>query len=337
MEQGIVGCTGGSGVERGHKQYAREPRTLRTRGHLPVMADEVVSYLACRPGGIYVDLTLGGGGHTLSILKATGPDGRVIGLDVDGDAIEEATALLEPFTGRVVIMRENFKDIKRLLGHEGLDKVDGMVLDVGVSSYQLERGERGFSFMRDARLDMRMDRRNPTSAFELVNGLKEKELERIILLYGEEKRARKIARAIVEARKKEGISTTGELAQVVAGCVGRGYSKTHPATRVFQALRIAVNNELENLKTGLEEGIDVLRTGGRMVVISFHSLEDRIVKETFRSFSRGCVCPSDIPQCVCGLTPKAKLLTKKVVFPAREEVRSNPRARSARLRAIERI
>ncbi len=307
--------------------------------HLPVMPAEVVRFLGCRPGGVYVDCTLGGGGHALEMLKASSPDGRVIGLDVDEDALEEARRLLEPFGARVIILRENYRDVKAVLERLGVGEVDGMVLDVGVSSYQLERAERGFSFMHDSRLDMRMDRRIKTSAYDLVNGLPAEELERIFRTYGEERRARTIAKAIVRSREKVPVETTGQLARIVLMSLPPRYrhGKIHPATRVFQALRIAVNNELENLEAGLRQGVCCLRPGGRMVVISFHSLEDRIVKNTFREISSGCICPRDVPRCVCGRHPLVRILTKKVVVPGRDEVESNPRARSAKLRAVERV
>jgi 16S rRNA (cytosine1402-N4)-methyltransferase len=305
--------------------------------HLPVMPGEVVRYLGCRPGGIYVDGTLGGGGHTLEILKATGPDGRVIGIDRDGNTIAAAEMVLEPYTDRVLILRENFKDIKTLLSARGIEKVDGMVLDLGVSSFQLERPERGFSFRFDTRLDMRMDRTQELTAYELVNELPKAELERIIRTYGEERRARQIARAIERARELKPIETTGELARIVLEVVPKRPGRIHPATKVFQALRIAVNDELENLKLGLGDGIEMLGRGGRMVVISFHSLEDRIVKNFFRDLSKGCVCPPGLPKCVCGKKPSVRLLTRRVVAATPGEIDANPRARSARLRAIEKL
>jgi 16S rRNA (cytosine1402-N4)-methyltransferase len=305
--------------------------------HLPVMPGEVVRYLGCKPGGSYVDGTLGGGGHTLEILKATGPGGRVIGIDRDGDAIAAAERVLEPYTDRVLILRENFKDIKALLSARGIDKVDGIVLDLGVSSFQLERPERGFSFRFDTRLDMRMDRTQELTAYELVNELPPAELERIIRTYGEERRARQISRAIERARLLKPIETTGELARIVLEVVSKRPGKIHPATKVFQALRIAVNDELENLKVGLGDSVETLGRGGRMVVISFHSLEDRIVKNFFRDLSRGCVCPPRIPKCVCGKKPSVRLLTRKALTPTPREIDTNPRARSARLRAIEKL
>ncbi|MEE9614822.1 MAG: 16S rRNA (cytosine(1402)-N(4))-methyltransferase RsmH [Thermodesulfobacteriota bacterium] len=325
------------------------------REHTPVMTREVLEYLDCRPGGTYVDGTLGGGGHAREILEATGPDGRLVGIDRDGDALKEAGALLEPYGKRALLVREDFREIKRVLADLGIGTVDGMVLDLGVSSYQLESPERGFSFRHDARLDMRMDTRQELSAYDLVNGLSAEDLERIFRDYGEERAARRIARAIEKKRGEGPITTTDELAGIVAGAAwraggkggkrgrgarGRGGAakrKIHPATRVFQALRIAVNDELESLKAGLTDGIEALGSGGRMVVISFHSLEDRIVKNCFRDLWRGCVCPPEVPVCVCGKEPSLRLLTKRVVFPSDAEVERNPRARSARFRAAEKI
>lgn len=321
--------------------------------HLPVMPGEVVRYLGCRPGGggIYVDGTLGGGGHALEILKATGPGGRVIGMDRDEEAVSVATDALKPYAERCLILRANFKDIKAVLSDRGIDAVDGIVLDLGVSSFQLERPERGFSFRFDTRLDMRMDVTQPLTAYELVNGLSKEELESVFRQYGEERGARRIARAIERAREAKPLETTGELAGIVersAGkrSAGKRPTKLHPATRVFQALRIAVNDELGNLEAGLKGGVSVLKGGeggegggggGRMVVISFHSLEDRIVKGFFRGLSKGCVCPPGFPECVCGVKPSVRLLTRRVVRPSPGEVEANPRARSARLRAVEKF
>ncbi len=302
------------------------------------MKEEVVSYLNLKPSGIYVDGTLGGGGHTKAILEAA-PEARVIALDVDEDAIREAEKRLKEFGKRVTIVRENYINIKEVLERLGIDRVDGVVLDLGVSSYQLERAERGFSFLRDAPLDMRMDRRQRLTAYNLVNELSERELEEIFRLYGEERRARSFARAIVKARKREPIKTTGELADIIMDTLPERlkYARIHPATRVFQALRIAVNRELENLKVGLRNAIDCLNRGGRIVVISFHSLEDRIVKNTFKEFEQGCICPPEVPRCVCGRKPTLRVITKKVVLPSLNEVEANPRARSARLRAAEKL
>ncbi len=302
------------------------------------MKEEVVSYLNPKPSGIYVDCTLGGGGHTRAILEAV-PDTRVIALDVDEDAIKEAEKRLKEFGQRVTIVRENYRNIKEVLKRLRIDRVDGVVLDLGVSSYQLERAERGFSFLRDAPLDMRMDRRQTLTAYDLVNGLSEKELEEIFRLYAEERRARSFARAIVRARQTRPIKTTGELADIIMDTLPERlkHARIHPATRVFQALRIAVNRELENLNAGLRHSIDCLNRAGRIVVISFHSLEDRIVKNTFKELEKGCICPPELPECACGRKPVLRVITKKVVLPSLKEVEKNPRARSARLRVAEKL
>jgi 16S rRNA (cytosine1402-N4)-methyltransferase len=303
------------------------------------MPSEVIRFLGCRPGGIYVDGTVGGGGHTLGILKAAGPGGRVIGFDRDGEAVAAAGRLLEDYSERCTLLRENFKDIKAVLQALGIDKVDGVVLDLGVSSYQLESPERGFSFRFDTRLDMRMDRGQELSAYELVNGSTGEELERILRTYGEVRGARRVSRAIERARAIRPVTTTGELARIVeeAAPPVRAPRRVHPATKVFQALRIAVNDELKNLEAGIKDGHEALRAGGRLVVISFHSLEDRIVKRFFRHLEKGCVCPPRLPECVCGLKPSARLLTRRAVKPKPYEIEANPRARSARLRAVEKI
>ncbi len=307
--------------------------------HTSVLSSEVVKYLGCRAGGVYVDGTLGGGGHTVEILKASAPDGISIGIDLDEDAIKAAGRVLEPFKNRVRLVRDNFKNIKSILAGLGVEKVDGIVLDVGVSSYQLESPERGFSFRLDARLDMRMDKRQKVSAYDLVNTLPGHELAGIFRKYGEEREAKRIASIIEKARQVKPVETTGELASIVLKAIpGKFYSGgIHPATRVFQALRIAVNDELQSLTKGLPDGITCLKSGGRFVVISFHSLEDRIVKNIFRDSSTGCVCPPRIPMCVCGRKPVTRPLTKKAVTASAEEVRRNPRARSAKLRAVEKL
>ena len=313
--------------------------------HLAVMAEEAVKFLECRPGGVYVDGTLGLGGHAKLILEASAPDGTLIGMDRDEDAIAEAKKSLRPFGKRARILRENFRDLEGVLERLGIKEVDGILLDLGVSSIQLDRGERGFSFMKDARLDMRMDKSQVRSAFELVNGLDARELERILREYGEERRARSISRAIVRQRERSGaIETTLELSELVSRCYYKGRKgrrgdrdRIHPATRVFQALRIAVNEELDCLNEALISGTRMLGTGGRIVVISFHSLEDRLVKKTFRELSRDCVCPPRIPQCVCGVKPVLRVITRRVVVATAGEVEANPRARSAKLRAAEKL
>lgn len=307
--------------------------------HVPVMPREAVEYLGCSPGGVYVDGTVGGGGYAREILKATGPEGRLIGIDRDPQALEAAAKALSSFGDRVVLVHDNFSRVKEIVEELGLGSVDGVVLDLGVSSFQLESAQRGFSFSRDAPLDMRMDPTRGTTARELVNTLSAGELARIFRLYGEERFSKRIAGAIVRAREKKPVETTGELAAIVEGAVPGKFrhQRIHPATRVFQALRIAVNDEMESLEAALAGGMEVLVPGGRMVVISFHSLEDRTVKRAFRDFARGCVCPPDSPKCVCGHKPLARVITRKPVLPAPEEVERNPRARSAKLRAAEKL
>lgn len=306
--------------------------------HLSVMPDEVVRLLGCEKGGIYVDGTLGGGGHTSLILEAN-PANRVVGMDRDEAAIRAAREFLEPFGERVSFVRDDFRNMKKALEALGVGKVDGVLLDVGVSSYQLDSAERGFSFRMDAPLDMRMDTRQEVTAASLVNTLDEKELERIFREYGEEEFGARVARALVAARAARPVETTGRLAEIVLMAIPKKFHgrRIHPATKVFQALRIAVNDEMGSLKEGLAGGMEVLRPGGRFVVISFHSLEDRIVKNAFREASTGCICPPKFPVCVCGHKPAARLLTRKAVTAGEDELEANPRSRSARLRAIEMI
>lgn len=307
--------------------------------HLPVMVREVVKYLECMTGRTYLDCTLGGGGHALEILRASAPDGRVIGMDRDDEAIKAAAVLLAPYADRVKIIRENFKNLREVLSGIGVAKVDGVVMDLGVSSYQLDTPERGFSFRMEARLDMRMDRTDGCSAYDLVNGLGEAELEEIFRKYGEERFSARVARAVVRARQTRPVETTGELVSIILDAIPKKFHgrKTHPATKIFQALRIAVNDEMGSIRDGLKGAVESLSTGGRLVVISFHSLEDRLVKETMRGLSTGCICPPRIPRCICGRTPSARLVTRRVVTPSPDEIKRNPRARSAKLRAIEMI
>lgn len=306
--------------------------------HLSVMPVETIRLLGCLKEGIYVDGTLGGGGHSADMLRAN-PGNRVIGIDRDIEAIEAARKALSGFAERVTFVRDDFRNLKTIVEAAGYGEVDGILLDVGVSSYQLESAERGFSFRMDAPLDMRMDTRQATTAAHLVNTLEEDELERVFRELGEEAFAGRVARAIVAARSRRPIETTGALAEIVLFAVPKKFhgKKIHPATKVFQALRIAVNDELESLREAIAGGFEVLRPGGRMAVISFHSLEDRIVKSAFREFATGCICPPRLPMCVCGKKPRAVLLTRKAVTASTEELDRNPRARSAKLRAIEKL
>ena len=300
--------------------------------HIPVLVKEVISLLGCAPHRIYVDATLGGGGHALEILKRTEPDGRLIGIEWDEEAIGEARRVLGPFGERVRIFRENFAHLSGLLREIGTESVDGILLDLGLSSLQLEGQERGFSFRGESPLDMRMDQRTEETAADLVNTLPLKELEEILWTYGEERWARRIAKAIGDERDRRRIETTQALSKIVYQAIPKRFQsrKLDPATRTFQALRIRVNHELENLKQVLEEGWPFLKGGGRMCVISFHSLEDRIVKQTFRQLERGE--PGGLNQ-----QKMMQILTPKPMTPSEKEERENPRSRSAKLRCAERV
>lgn len=306
--------------------------------HLTVLEEEAVALLAPQPGGTYVDGTVGGGGHSSAILAASAPDGRLFGFDRDEEALAAAAEVLQKFGGRVTLIHDNFCEMAPRLAEAGVTGIDGFILDLGVSSHQLDSAERGFSFREDAPLDMRMDRSSGESAEELIARVDTEELERIIRTYGEERWARRVARTIVREREKSPVDSTLRLAGIVAAAVPKSREeRIHPATRTFQAIRIAVNDELGSLERGLESAISLLNPGGRGVVISFHSLEDRIVKNAFRDAAHGCVCPRDFPFCRCGKTPTAKVLTPKGVTAGEAELQRNPRARSARLRAVQKL
>ncbi len=302
------------------------------------MPTEVLAALQPRPGGLYLDGTVGGGGHARLILEASAPDGRLIGLDRDPEALRRATEVLTTFGDRVILRHRNFSEAAQVLTELGLDGVDGMLLDLGVSSFQLDTAERGFSFREEAPLDMRMDPTAGPTAAEVVNELEAKELIRIFREYGEERWAGRIARRIVRVRQEDPLRTTRQLAELVRQVVPGGTvpSRIHPATRVFQALRIFVNGELEHVAEGVSRGLDLLKPGGRLVVISFHSLEDRIVKRIFQQEAKGCICPPRLPVCSCGRVPLIDLLPRKGVRPGAAEVAANPRARSAVLRTARR-
>jgi 16S rRNA (cytosine1402-N4)-methyltransferase len=284
-----------------------------------------------------LDGTLGGGGHTEQILLQSSPDGEVLGLDLDDEALAAARQRLAGFGNRLLLRRANFAFAKTILSEIGWVAVDGVVLDLGVSSHQLESGERGFSFRTGARLDMRMDRRQSLDAEAIVNTFPVRELERILRQYGEEPQARRIALAIASERKMKAIKTTADLAAIVARVKAGGRRDHHPVTQTFQALRIAVNQELESLDRFLQDGYELLQPQGRMVVIAFHSLEDRRVKNAFRKWNLNCICPPKTPTCQCGWSRKVKLLTRRPLSPSSSEIEANPRARSAKLRAVERI
>ena len=305
--------------------------------HAPVMAGEVVEILRPEAQGKYLDGTLGGGGHSEKILDESGPDGAVLGLDWDDEAVAAAARRLERFGPRAILRRANFRAAGDILGEIGWERVNGAVLDLGISSHQVDSPERGFSFQSDAPLDMRMDRREALDAAVIVNEYPAAELARILREYGEEPRARQIAAAIERARGRGRIEDTKQLADLVARAAGRERGRTHPATRTFQALRIAVNRELDNLEAFLENGYELLHPQGRLVIISFHSLEDRLVKQDFRQWNRSCQCPPRTPICRCGWSRKARLLTSRPRAATEAEVGLNPRARSAKLRAVERL
>ncbi|HLI91068.1 MAG TPA: 16S rRNA (cytosine(1402)-N(4))-methyltransferase RsmH [Ktedonobacteraceae bacterium] len=312
--------------------------------HVPVMLEEVLQFLRPAPGGLYIDATLGGGGHTRALLEHSAPDGKVLGIDTDVQALERARAQFSaPISdGRLVLAQGNFAEISSIASAAGFTAVQGVVLDLGFSSDQMDDPQRGFSFSADGPLDMRMDQSLTISAADLVNGAREQELADIFWRYGEERRSRQIARRIVQAREKGPITRTTQLAALVSAGVPHKPGAIHPATRVFQALRIAVNHELERLATALPQIIDILdkrKTSGmrgeegRMVIISFHSLEDRIVKEFMRREASDCLCPPHTPVCVCGHRATLRPLTSKPVVATLREVKQNPRARSAKLRA----
>ncbi len=309
-------------------------------GHLPVMPDEVLGTLAPRPGSLQIDATVGGGGHTERILEAASPDGRVLGLDADGAAIERVRLRLARFGDRLVLRRANFRELSTVAPEAGFGAVDGMLFDLGLSSFQLADRERGFGFRAGGPLDMRFDSTRGIPASELLATLDADELAALFRRYGEEPAAWKIAKAIVAARATAPIRTAEELAELIERISPpnpRQRRRTHPATRTFQALRIAVNEELDALGDGLAAAVDLLRPGGRLVVLSYHSLEDRIVKRFFNAERRGCTCPPLAPVCVCGRAPRLRLVTRPSMTPTDVEIDANPRSRSARLRAAERL
>ncbi|HKT40600.1 MAG TPA: 16S rRNA (cytosine(1402)-N(4))-methyltransferase RsmH [Ktedonobacterales bacterium] len=307
--------------------------------HMPVMPDETLSALQPHAGGRYLDGTLGGAGHTRLLLDASAPDGRVLAIDADPLALERARSLLpEPIAaGRLILVHGNFARMGELASAADFAPVDGILLDLGLSSDQLADRERGFSFSHDAPLDMRFDTTRGILAADLVNTLPEDELADLLWRYGDERRSRAIARRIGEARQRQPITRTGELARLVAGVVHGRPGGIHPATRTFQALRIALNDELASLEAALPAAVDLLRPGGRLAVISFHSLEDRIVKRFFQQEERGCVCPPELPECVCGRVPRLRIVTRHPLTASETETATNPRARSAKLRVAEKL
>ncbi|MFO7715704.1 16S rRNA (cytosine(1402)-N(4))-methyltransferase RsmH [Desulfosarcina sp.] len=308
--------------------------------HVTAMLAEAVDMLACRPGKIIVDGTLGGSGHARRICEQIGPGGVFIGIDQDRDAIEQARRVLPADESRIHIIHGNFVDLPLLLSKLDIDAVDGILIDIGLSLHQIEASGRGFSFSRDEPLDMRMDDRSPVTAADLVASLSERELAQTFSRLGEERWSTRIARFLVAKRKTGPVTTSGQLARLVAEAVPAGAArsqKIHPATRVFMALRIAVNHELDVLARFLETAVDLLNPGGRLCVLCFHSLEDRIVKHRFRTMQHPCTCPPSFPRCVCGRRPTVRLLTRKAMRPSEAEIRKNPMARSTRLRAVEKL
>jgi 16S rRNA (cytosine1402-N4)-methyltransferase len=309
-------------------------------GHLPVLAEEVISMLSPASGSLQIDATVGGGGHTERILEATNPDGRLLGLDADGAAVARVGERLAHFGDRLVLRQANFRELATVAPGAGFDAVDGLLMDLGLSSFQLADTDRGFGIRAGGPLDMRFDAGRGVPASELLETLDASELTALFRRFGEEPHAPRIARAIVDARRTAPIRTAEELAALVERVAPRGAPgrrRIHPATRVFQALRIAVNEELDALEEALAAAIDLLRPGGRLVVLSYHSLEDRIVKRFLDAERKGCICPPSVPVCVCGRTPRLRLVTKPSLTPTDAELAANPRARSARLRAAERI
>ncbi len=306
--------------------------------HKSIMLEEVISSLNIKADGIYVDGTLGGAGHSIEIVKRLTDGGRLIGIDQDGDAIEAAAKRLEPYKDRVTIVRSNYAQMKQVLKDLGIDHVDGILLDLGVSSYQLDNAERGFTYREDVPLDMRMDQRQKQTARDIVNDYSEMELFRMIRDYGEDKFAKNIAKHIVAARQEAPIETTGQLIEIIKAAIPAKVRMNggHPAKKTFQAIRIALNHELDVLKDNLEDMVDLLNDDGRLCIITFHSLEDRIVKNIFRTCERPCICPPEFPVCTCGRVSKGKVVTRKPIVPSEEELLENSRSKSSKLRVFER-
>ncbi|OPJ63243.1 16S rRNA (cytosine(1402)-N(4))-methyltransferase RsmH [Clostridium oryzae] len=306
--------------------------------HKPIMLNEIVDGLNIKENGIYVDCTMGGAGHSEAIVRRLSKDGKLIGIDQDIEAINASKKRLEAFEN-VIYVNDNFYNIKNILNTLNITGVDGILMDLGVSSYQLDNGERGFSYMQDAPLDMRMNRENEISAYDVVNGYDKGELEKIIRDYGEEKFARRIADFIVKARENKKIETTLELVDIIKAAIPAKARREgpHPAKRTFQAIRIEVNEELTVLSKAVDSAIEMLNSKGRMAVITFHSLEDRIVKSKFKTQENPCTCPPDFPICQCGKKPQVKIITRKPMEPSENELEENPRSRSAKLRIIEKL
>lgn len=306
--------------------------------HISVLLEECLDALNIRKDGIYVDCTLGGAGHSSEIVKRLGEEGRLIGIDQDKDALKAAGERLKEFNN-VTLVHSNFHDIYNVLNNLDIEGVDGILIDLGVSSYQLDNGERGFSYMQDAPLDMRMNREDSLSAYEIINHYSEDDIFRIIKDYGEEKFAKRIANFIVKARETKPVESTLELVDIIKAAIPAKARREgpHPAKRTFQAIRIEVNRELDIIENTIRDGVEKLNKGGRMAIITFHSLEDRIVKNVYKDLANPCTCPSSFPICVCNKEATVKLITRKPIDPSKEELEYNPRSRSAKLRVIEKI
>ena len=307
--------------------------------HTPAMPHEVLYFLDCKPGRIYVDCTLGGAGHAVRILEKIMPDGLLIGIDQDQDAIRHAETALAAYAGNVRLVHDNFANLAQILSIENIDAVDGILVDLGLSQHHLEASGRGFSFKRDEALDMRMNSGSGPTAEEMVNRLCEHDLAGIFRDYGEERWSRQIARRIVKVRTQNPIRSSGQLARIISEAVPKQAlsQRIHPATRAFMALRIVVNQELDRLRTLMQHAVELLKPKGRLCVLAFHSLEDRIVKQHFKALAKGCTCPPDLPRCACGRLPTVRILTRKAQQPTAREIAANPMARSTRLRALEKI
>ena len=307
--------------------------------HTSVLVKETIEYLCPIEDGVYIDATIGLGGHTKSILEATNCSSKVIGFDVDEDALAISKSRLSQYGNKVEFINKNFSDIDLVMDELGIEKVDGIIADLGMSSFQLEQSGRGFSFLKDEPLDMRMDPKLQFTAYDLIKEMSFEELRDVIKDYGEENFAKQVAQAVVKSRQSKPIQTSKELAAIVSSSIPKKFhpKKIHPATKTFQALRIAVNNELQNLKTFINKAINLLKKGGRLIIISFQSLEDKIVKSTFKYLSSNCICPPDLPSCGCDKESVIKIITKSPITPGEEEIIDNPRSRSSKMRVGERI
>lgn len=321
---------------KGFYQLSQQREQHNSSFHRPVMVKQVVSWWVTDVQGWYVDATIGGGGHAEALLQRFSPGGRLVGIDRDQEAIDFSRERLRQWQDQILLRQANFHQIKQILAEEGIQEVAGILLDLGLSSHQLDADYRGFSYLRDGPLDMRMDRTQRTGAFHVINTYTEQELQEMIKNYGEERRAGAIARAIVKARRIQKIESTRMLAHIVAGVLPPAHLNKS-LSRVFQSIRIEVNSELRDLQAALQDGLEVLKPGGRLVVLSYHSLEDRLVKQFFRENENRCTCPPELPQCICHQEGKLKILTRRPLTPAEEEIRVNPRARSAKMRVAERI